>query len=283
MAKLAPNTGKKEAISEEEQGIEDESLEKSDQFANKISQTENIAPVAAVIQGDNQVVFTGEVSEEFQAPMSEDVALLKDVPAIPKVPFEYNNRTAESYSRQGFKVPSQLGVDSQETQFLSKIRPNEWDKIQRTITRMVRVLAIDYSDPKLARREFVYWFENWYLPFDADNPRPEEVAPVTDHIEGFYEEQDKKPLPPVNGRAVGYKRSGSHTVYYIKFDKDKLDEIISKSMGTDADNIVFVVKNGPVRNDKFTYEQFKNLPFQKCMELIRVPGGPEMRPYMPTA
>jgi len=96
-------------------------------------------------------------------------------------------------------------------------------------------------------------------------------------LEGYYQEQEIEPVIERN-RITGHKRTGEHTIHYIPFSKEKVDEIISNSPTTDKDGIIYVVKNGPeMRNDKFNYEQFVNLSFAECVYLmVTKKGGPAL-------
>ena len=80
-----------------------------------------------------------------------------------KIVWEYNNKTAQSFTKNGLEVPDNL--DSQERNFLSKVSvdPNSaGHEIRRTVTKICRFKAIDYSSKRLERKEFLYYYENWY-------------------------------------------------------------------------------------------------------------------------
>ena len=90
--------------------------------------------------------------------------------------------------------------------------------------------------------------------------------------------QEVEPVVNNQGKVVGHTRKGVHTEYYIPFSKEKVDEIINSSVGSYRENIIYVLKNGPeMRNDKFNYNQFVNLSFVECCDLmITKKGGPAM-------
>jgi hypothetical protein len=67
---------------------------------------------------------------------------------------------------------------------------------------------------------------------------------VTDHIERYYQESEIESIINDRMELTGYKRSGQHTVYYIPFSKQKVDEIIENSVGTDKDTIRFLFTDG---------------------------------------
>ena len=179
---------------------------------------------------------------------------------------EYNNKTYRSYVSQGLGAPEFL--DYQEKQFVAAVDPDKKDQIERTVTKIIRVKAIDYTSKKKERKDYIYYYENW----NANDWQGAKLPPVTDHIEGYYYEQDTTPKVERN-RIIGYKRSGQHPVYYIPFSKEKVDEIIESSVGTDKETILFTVISGPLSYE-FPYEKFVNLSFDELNALLIRPGGP---------
>jgi len=190
-----------------------------------------------------------------------------------KKPFlEYNNKTEQSYIKNNFETPEYL--DYQEKNFLSKVDVENYP-IERTVTKIVRTRAQDNTSKKKEYKEFLVWYENWY----GKDWMGRKVPPVADHVEGVYNEQEKEPVVE-KMKIVGYQRSGQNTIYYVPFSKSKVDEIVNSSMGTYRENIVYCVKNGPeMRNDRFSYDQFVNLKFEECVDLMLKPGGPSKYPY----
>lgn len=71
--------------------------------------------------------------------------------------------------------------------------------------------------------------------------RGAKVSPVTVHVEGYYQEIEMEPVINEWGEQIGNKRSGQHTVYYIPFSKEKVDEIIEISVGTDKDTVKYLL------------------------------------------
>lgn len=181
---------------------------------------------------------------------------------------EYNNKTYRSYVGQGLSAPDNL--DYQEKNFLNLVDPTR-KEIDRTVTKIVRLKAPDYSDKKKKRKEFLLYYENWF----GVDWQGKKVAPVTDHIEGLYYEQELEPIIEKN-RVVGQQRSGEHPVYYIPFSKETVDKIIEDSNSSDIESIIFVVKDGANRNDSFSYEQFVNYSFDDCCRLMNMKGGPRL-------
>lgn len=137
----------------------------------------------------------------------------------------------------------------------------------RTVTKIVRLKAPDYSTPRRERKEYLVYYENWY----GKNWQGVKIPPVTNHVEGLYYEQDNEPIIERN-KKVGIIRSGQHPVYYIPFSKEKVDEIISNSVGTDKETIIFTVISGPFSYE-FPYDKFVNLSFDELNQLLIRPGG----------
>lgn len=187
---------------------------------------------------------------------------------------EYNNKTEQSYVKQGLKVPERL--DFQIKNFLSEVDITKGD-IEKTVTKIARIKAIDYTDKKKKQKEFMYWYENW----NGKDWQSRKVSPVTDHVEGIYKEQEVEPIIERN-KKTGVKRSGEHTIYYIPYTKEKVDELITNSIGTEKETIKYMIKTPTQRNDDFTYEQFTSLSFDECVGLMMKPGGPKFAHLAPT-
>jgi len=132
---------------------------------------------------------------------------------------------------------------------------------------MVRIKAIDYDTKTLERKEYLYWFENWY----GKNWIGNSIAPVTDHVEGMYYEQDVElVLDPNTGDGSKYRRKGQHEAYYIPFTKKQVDKVIEEYNGN-RQLITFTVKFAPedspdgqrryATRGQFGYDQFTNWTF----------------------
>ena len=99
--------------------------------------------------------------------------------------------------------------DYQEQMFLRTVNTEKGGPIVRQVTRMVRLKARDYnSENKNATKEYLIFYENWY----GKNWLEEDIAPVSDHIEGLYFEQEKRTnvdRDMKTGRtSTKYKRTG---------------------------------------------------------------------------
>jgi hypothetical protein len=184
-----------------------------------------------------------------------------------KSKLSYNSKTIESYKKNGLDIPDNL--DYQERMFISKVSVNEklGHKIKITVTKIVRIRAPDYSTKRLERKEFLYYFENW----NGKDWVGRKIAPVTDHVEGLYNELEMEPKINDRMELTGYKRSGQHTVYYIPFSKEKVDEIIENSVGSDKDTIKFLFTDNGL-GFEFPYEIFVNLDYQSLVKILISPN-----------
>lgn len=186
---------------------------------------------------------------------------------------EYNKRTEQSYIEKGLPVPQRL--DWEVKNFLAQYDPAR-GPIEKKVTKIVRVKEVDLLSPKKERKEFMYWYENW----DAKDWTGSDLPSVGDHVEGFYMEQTTAPIQEKN-RVVGHKRTGEKKVFYIPFSKEKMDEVIASSIGTDKDTIIYLLKTPQFRDDRFNYEQFANNSFEELIKIAMTPGGPSMAAYAP--
>jgi hypothetical protein len=181
---------------------------------------------------------------------------------------EYNDKTYKSYVGKGLTPPDML--DYQEKQFLLHVDPTR-KPIEKTVTKIVRLMAPDYSDKKRTHKEYLVYYEHW----EGVDWQGRKVPPVTDSINGVYYEQDLEPVIEKN-RVVGHKRSGEHAVHYIPFSKEAVDKIIEKSDGSYADTILYTVKGPEFRCGQYSYEQFRNLSYDDCVRLMNMKGGPRL-------
>ncbi len=191
----------------------------------------------------------------------EESKIKKKQPAL-----EYNNKTEQSYRQQGLTPPENL--DQQEKNFLSKVDTNI-EPITRTVTKIVRFKAIDYNSPKLERKEYIIYYENW----TGRDWLKRIIAPVTDHIEGKYNEVITEPVYQQQ-ELVGYKYSGKKEKHYIEFSKEKVDEIIDNSIGSNRENIKYLFVDGPLGYE-FPYDEFVNKSYEELVSMLISPGGPK--------
>jgi len=202
-----------------------------------------------------------------------DVPIERKQKQSPEVLKDWNQKTRESYTKQGFEVPDRL--DEQERYFLQRVDTEKYS-VEKEVTHRFRVKAKDYSSNKREQKEFLVWWENWY----GKNWLGQKVAPVTNHIEGVYQEQESEPVV-YREEIIGHDRAGQHEVHYVPFSKKAVEDIISRSMFDNKHEIKLYVKfpDGS-RNGDFTLEQFVNMPFEECYEAMRTAGGPKQYDYL---
>jgi hypothetical protein len=88
-----------------------------------------------------------------------------DVPKKPEVKIEYNNRSYESYMKNGFadNIPRLVrGPHDRMQMFLNKVDLRK-GPIEKTVRMIVRLKAPDWnsSTKKNERKEFIYYYEDW--------------------------------------------------------------------------------------------------------------------------
>ena len=154
-----------------------------------------------------------------------------DIPKKPEVKIEYNNRSYESYMKNGFAdniTRSIKGPHDRMQMFLNKVDLRK-GPIERTVTMIVRLRAPDWnsSTKKNERKEFIYYFEDWSGNDWLGIP----IDPFSEHIEGKYTEVLMRPkLDERTGEHVDNVFAGTRESYYIPFSKKNVDEIIANSV-----------------------------------------------------
>lgn len=114
--------------------------------------------------------------------------------------------------KNGFRTLDNL--DIQEKAFLSRVDIEGGGPITRTVTKIVRLKAPDYSIPRKERKEYLVYYSNWY----GKVWQGRRIQPVTDNLEGMYYDQETESIIERNQR-VGYKRSGQHPSIIFHFLK----------------------------------------------------------------
>ena len=152
-----------------------------------------------------------------------------DIPKKPEVKIEYNNRTYESYMKNGFadNIPRAIkGPHERIQKFLNEVDLSK-GPLERTVTMIVRLRAPDWnsSSKKNERKEFIYYFEDWTANDWLGIP----INPFSEHIEGKYTEVLMRPkLDERTGEHIDNVFAGTRESYYIPFSKKNVDEIIAK-------------------------------------------------------
>jgi hypothetical protein len=190
---------------------------------------------------------------------------------------EYNNRTYQSYVKNGFADKIIHGVEAPNTRindFISRVDLTK-DHARKIMT-MVRLKTTDYvaDSRKKPEKEFLVYHEEW-----IGKDWLGRTLRCGDNTEGVYSEVESVPEVKWNDRfgrseVVGQNLAGSHTVHYIPFSKQKVDEIIAKS-DSDKNEIIYVVKSPP-RKDHFNYDEFTNYTWEQCEKILLLDGGIQM-------
>ena len=165
-----------------------------------------------------------------------------DVPK-PEVKIEYNNRSYESFVKNGFAdhIPrSVTGPRDRMQKFLNKVDLRK-GPIERTVTTIVRLKVPDWNTKKHERKGFVYYYEDW----TGNDWLGISINPFSEQIEGKYTEALYRPkLDERTGEHVDNVFAGTRESYYIPFTKKNVDEIIANSTYTDKFAIRYVIKFG---------------------------------------
>lgn len=187
---------------------------------------------------------------------------------------EYNNRTYQSYVKNGFADKIPHGVEAPDTrlkQFISRVDLTK--DYERNIMTIVRLKTRNYMSTEKSKpeKESLVYQEEW-----VGKNWLGEILRCHENFEGVYKEIDSVPEVKWNdnvGRSevVGKKMSGSHEVYYIPFSKEKVDEIIAKS-DSDKTEIKYCVKYEG-RRDYFTYDEFVNYSWEQLVDVLLYDGG----------
>ena len=194
----------------------------------------------------------------------------------PLVDFNYNNKAQKAYRKHGFKIPDD--VDRYERRFLEDVDTRN-GPIKRRVYKVLRCRALDPKTEKMA--EYLYYVERW----DGKDYLGNDLDPVAEHVEGKYEEVQVHYT--VNQRGKPRKSEpqirGKKWVYYIPFKKSTLDKILKD---VEKDSVEYYVKIGDQKGDQrrdntFSYDQFANWSYAKCIEASWQPGGPRATPYVP--
>ena len=187
---------------------------------------------------------------------------------------QYNNRTFQSYVKNNFADRSPHVVEAPNTrlkQFISRIDLTK--DYERKIMTIVRFKTRNYAstDKRKPEKEFLVYQEEWI----GKNWLGEKLR-CHENFEGVYREVDSAPEVKWNdnvGRSevVGKVMTGSHEVYYILYNKEKVDEIIAKS-DSDKTEIKYCVKYEG-RRDYFTYDEFVNYSWEQLVDVLLYDGG----------
>jgi hypothetical protein len=191
---------------------------------------------------------------------------------------EYNDKTIQSYIKNGFADKIPHGVEAPNTRIKDFISMVDLTKDhQRKIRAMTRLKTRDYyiaDSRKKVEREFLVYEEEW-----VGKDWLGRILRCGDNIEGVYRKVTSAPEVKWNdkfGRSevVGQNLTGSHVIHYIPYSKEKVNEIIAKS-DSDKNEIIFIVKT-PDRRQHFNYDEFTNYTWEQCESILLLDGGVQM-------
>ena len=86
-----------------------------------------------------------------------DVPIERKQKKSPEALKDWNQKTRESYTKQGFTIPDRL--DEQEGYFLQRVDAEKYS-VEKEVAHIFRIQAKDYNSPKHELKEYVYWWEN---------------------------------------------------------------------------------------------------------------------------
>ena len=169
----------------------------------------------------------------------------------PEVKITYNDKTYQSYIDAGFgdlvapgtSYPLAHQINAPRERILRFLNECDLRKgpINRTVTAMYRVKAIDWTSPKHERKEFIWYEERWtgvnFLGID--------VNPMDGHIEGKYREVLTRPvLDQQTGENIDNAYAGIRETYYIPWSTKNVNEIIANSAHSTKESIRYIIKFG---------------------------------------
>ncbi|SRR5580765_920461 len=181
--------------------------------------------------------------------------------------FEYNDKTYKSYIKEGLgeDIPKEDN-NRHERRFIAQV--SDKFPIERRVTTMVRERILDPETNKL--REVLTYMEDWL----GKNWMGKTLPPVRSHWEGVWKKQNLEPVTDDESHnVVGYRSVEPTIMYDIAFSKVVVDNIIKKSSTTDPELIRFVIKGTGGRRGYPTYQQFVDLTWPECQDVLLSNGG----------
>jgi len=115
------------------------------------------------------------------------------LPPRPEVKIQYNDRSYQEYIEKGFpdNIPHDIRAPHDRIQKFIAAVDLDQGPLDRTVTCIVRLKAVDYNSKKQERKEYIYYYEKW----DAKNWRGHDIEKGRpyEHVEGKYEEVLTRP------------------------------------------------------------------------------------------
>lgn len=156
----------------------------------------------------------------------------------PKPEMIWNDKDIKAYTDLELQAPD--NVCQFELDFLNKVDVRK-APIERTVTRMFRLWAPDYSTPKHERKQYIYYQEEW----SGQDWRGIPVFMRNEHYEGVYTKRYLRPHLNEKTGEIDYNEldnTRAEVTYEIPWNKKNIDDIITKSARTTKENIVFTIK-----------------------------------------
>lgn len=184
--------------------------------------------------------------------------------AIEKSTIEVNDETYQSYIKEGFEENIPHSVEAPHTRLMKFIAEAEGRPVLRTVTKIER-----FKDARTGFKEMLVYWENLEGTTWAG-----ETVRIADHVVGLHKKQIRGPRINEQKQVVEYIRTGEREVFTIPYTKEKLDEIIEHSDGSDRDSIKLFIKNpNGTQNSNFYYQEFV-MSWNDCINMLLQPGGP---------
>jgi hypothetical protein len=177
---------------------------------------------------------------------------------------EINDETYQSYIKEGFEENIPHSVEAPHTRLMKFIAEAEGRPILRTVTKIERVR----NSTTGFKEHLVYWENLEGTTWAGDTVR------YTDHVWGYHKKQVRGPRINEKKQVVEYIRTGEREVYTIPYTKEKVDELIENSDGSDRDSIKLFIKNpNGTQSADFHYQEFI-MSWNDCINMLLQPGGP---------
>jgi hypothetical protein len=181
-----------------------------------------------------------------------------------KPAIEYNNKTYQSYIENGLDVPRNVG--KKERLFIARV--SDKYPIKRVITTMIRERVLDSQTNKL--REVLTYTEDWF----GQNWVGIKLPPVRGHVEGVWQKQNLEPIIDEESHEItSYRSTDSDTIYDYDFSKITVDKLLKQTNTADPELVKFIVKGPGGRRGYATYDQFTNLSWEECNDILFTSGG----------
>jgi len=187
-----------------------------------------------------------------------------DKVAVKKPVIDYNNKTYKSYIENGLDIPR--NCNKKENIFLARV--SDKYPIIRNIRTMIRERILDQETNKM--REVLTYTEDWH----GKNWIGVKLNPVRGHIEGVWQRQNLEPVIDEESHEItAYKEDEPTTIYDYDFSIPNVQNIIKKSNTPDPELIKFIIKGTGGRRGYATFDQFLNLTWQQCADILLTNGG----------